>query len=52
MMIIGIFFISISLIFGVAEAGSNWLDKGKDLLKTYGGKGKKAFFAGDNRDEF
>jgi hypothetical protein len=33
---IGMFFIAISLIFGVAEAGNNWLDKGKDLLKTYG----------------
>jgi hypothetical protein len=37
MMIIGMFFISTSLIFGAAEAGNNWLDKGKDLLKTYGG---------------
>ena len=37
MMIIGIFFITISLIFGAAEAGNNWLDKGKDILKTYGG---------------
>jgi Protein of unknown function (DUF4197) len=37
MMIIGIFFISISLVIGSSEAGNNWLDKGKDLLKTYGG---------------
>jgi hypothetical protein len=36
-MIIGMFFITIFLISGVAEAGNNWLDKGKDLLKTYGG---------------
>lgn len=36
-MIIGMFFITISLIFGTAEAGSDWLDKGKDLLKTFGG---------------
>ncbi|MCG6972484.1 MAG: DUF4197 domain-containing protein [Desulfobacterales bacterium] len=33
----GMFFIAISLIFGAAEARNNWLDKGKDLLKTYGG---------------
>ncbi len=36
-MITGMFFITISLIFGAAEAGNNWLDKGTDLLKTYGG---------------
>jgi len=36
-MIIGMFFITTFLIFCAAEAGSNWLDKGKDLLKTYGG---------------
>jgi len=36
-MIIGMFFITTSLIFCAAEAGNNWLDKGKDLLKTYGG---------------
>jgi hypothetical protein len=35
--IIGMLFISIFLMFGPAEAGNNWLDKGKDLLKTYGG---------------
>jgi hypothetical protein len=35
--IVGMFFITISLIFGGAEAGSDWLDKGTDLLKTYGG---------------
>jgi len=33
----GMFFITIFLIFGKAEAGSNWLDQGTDLLKTYGG---------------
>ena len=33
----GIFFTIIFLIVGAAEAGSNWLDKGKDLLKNYGG---------------
>ena len=37
MMITGMFLITISLIFGAAEAGNNWLDKGKDLLKTYEG---------------
>ena len=36
-MIIGMSFITIFLIFGAAEAGNDWLDKGKDLLKTYGG---------------
>ena len=36
-MIIGMFLITISLIFGSAEAGSNWLEKGKDLLKTHSG---------------
>jgi len=36
-MITGIFFITISLIFGVAEAGNNWLEKGSGLLKKYGG---------------
>jgi len=41
-MIIGMFFITISLTFGAAEAGSNWLDKGTDLLKTYGGSSKKS----------
>jgi hypothetical protein len=35
--IIGMLFISISLLFAAAEAGNDWLDKGKDLLKTYGG---------------
>jgi hypothetical protein len=30
------------LIFGAAEAGSNWLDKGKDLLKTYGGSSEQS----------
>lgn len=37
MMIIGMFFITTSLIFCAAEAGNDWLDKGKDLFKTYGG---------------
>lgn len=41
-MIIGMLFIAISLMFGAAEAGSNWLDKGKDLLKTYGGSSEKS----------
>ena len=36
MMIIGMFLITISLVTGPAEAGSNWLDKGKDIFKTYG----------------
>ena len=35
-MITSIFFITISLIFGAAEAGNNWLEKGSGLLKTYG----------------
>ena len=34
--ITGMVFITISLIFGNAEAGNNWLEKGTDLLKTYG----------------
>jgi hypothetical protein len=42
MMIIGMFFIAILLIFGAAEAGSNWLEKGKDLLKTHGGSSGKS----------
>lgn len=41
-MTIGILFIVISLISGTAESGSNWLDKGKDLLKTYGGSSEKS----------
>ena len=41
-MIIGMFFIAFSLIFGMAEAGSGWLDKGKDLLKNYGGSSKQS----------
>ncbi|MFO7554803.1 MAG: DUF4197 domain-containing protein, partial [Desulfobacterales bacterium] len=36
MMIIGMFFITTTLIFCAAEAGNDWLDKGKDLFKTYG----------------
>jgi hypothetical protein len=31
-----IFFITISLIFASAEAGNNWFEKAKDVLKTYG----------------
>lgn len=41
-MIIGMFFITISLIFGAAEAGNNWLDKGKDILKSYGGSSEQS----------
>jgi len=33
-MIIGMLFIAISLMFGAAEAGSNWLDKGKEIVYT------------------
>ena len=40
--IVGMVFITIFLIFGGAEAGSNWLDKGTDLLKTYGGSSEKS----------
>ncbi|MEJ2657921.1 MAG: DUF4197 domain-containing protein [Desulfobacterales bacterium] len=40
-MIIVTFFITFSLIFSTVEAGNNWLDKGKDLLKTYGGDSNK-----------
>jgi len=36
-LIVGIFFITMFLIFGGADAGSNWLDQGTNLLKTYGG---------------
>jgi hypothetical protein len=32
----GMFFISGFLIFGIAQAGNKWLEKGTDLLKTYG----------------
>jgi hypothetical protein len=35
-MITGMFFITMFLLFGTAKAGSNWLEKGTDLLKTYG----------------
>ena len=42
MMIIGMFLITISLVTGPAEAGSNWLDKGKDIFKTYGGSSNKS----------
>ncbi len=40
--IIGMFLITISLIFGLAEAGNNWLDKGINLFKTLGGSSKQA----------
>jgi hypothetical protein len=40
--IIGMLFITVSLIFSAAEAGSNWLDKGTDLLKTYGGSSEQS----------
>ena len=46
-MIIGMFFIVFSLIFGAAEAGSNWLDKGKDLLKSYGGSSEQSVLTVD-----
>ena len=42
LMMIGMFFIMISLIFSTAEAESNWLDKGKDFFKTYMGSGEKS----------
>ena len=41
-MFIGIFFITMFLTFGAAEAGNSWLDKGKDLFKTYGGSSEKS----------
>ena len=40
--IISMFFIIISLVIGSAEAGSNWLDKGKDVLKIYGGSSEQS----------
>ncbi len=40
--IIGMFLITISLVFGLAEAGNNWLDKGINLFKTLGGSSKQA----------
>ena len=40
--IIGMLFLMISLMFGTAEAGTNWLDKGKDLFKTYGGSSEQS----------
>ena len=36
-----IFFITISLIFATAKAGNNWFEKGKDLLKTFGGSSEQ-----------
>ena len=41
-MITGMFFILVSLISGAAEAWNNWLEKGTDLLKTYGESGEKS----------
>ena len=41
-MITGMFFILVSFIFGAAEAGNNWLEKGTDLLKTYGESSEKS----------
>jgi len=41
-MITGILFITIFLIFGAAEAGNNWLEKGTDLLKTYDKSSEKS----------
>jgi hypothetical protein len=41
-MITGMFFITSSLMFGAAEAGNNWLEKGTDLLKTYGESSEKS----------
>jgi hypothetical protein len=37
MMILGVSIMSFSLVIASAEAGNNWLKKGTDLLKTYGG---------------
>jgi len=42
LIIIGMFFFTIFLIFSATEAESNWLDKGKDLFKTYMGSGEKS----------
>ena len=41
-MIIGMLFITMTVIPGAAGAGSDWLDKGKDLLKTYGAGSEKS----------
>jgi hypothetical protein len=35
--IISMVFVTFSFQFGAAEAGFNWLDKGKELLKSFGG---------------
>jgi hypothetical protein len=42
LMIIGMFFITTSLIFSATEVESNWFDKGKDLFKTYMGSGEES----------
>ena len=41
-LIIGMFFVTFSVEYGAAEAGFNWLDKGKDLLKSYGGGSERS----------
>jgi len=37
LIITGVLFVSVSLNFSAAQAGTSWLDKGKELLKSYGG---------------
>lgn len=41
-MIIGMLFMTMTVMPGAAGAGSDWLDKGKDLLKTYGAGSEKS----------
>lgn len=41
-LIIGMFFVTFSVEYGAAEAGFNWLDKGKELLKSYGGGSERS----------
>ena len=41
----GMLFITIFFNFGGADAGSDWLNKGTDLLKTYGGSSGQTVFA-------
>jgi hypothetical protein len=41
-LIIGMFFVTFSVEYGTAEAGFNWLDKGKELLKSYGGGSERS----------
>ena len=41
-LIIGMFFVTFSVEYGAAEAGLNWLDKGKELLKSYGGGSERS----------